>query len=86
MHEEVQIWLPPEPQLCVVPGTHAPAGHGDQSDQMPLWHVRVCVPQPLLQDCDDGPSQDVFVEGGGGAGDGVLDVSQMSVRYWIPAV
>jgi hypothetical protein len=52
------------PQVCVRPGAHScevfgaqtpSLLHADQTDQRPLLHVRVCVPQ-FPQDCVAGPS------------------------------
>jgi hypothetical protein len=45
-HAPLQVWEPPMPQACVAPGAQAPwFMHAPQSDQVPLLHVRDCVPQ-----------------------------------------
>jgi hypothetical protein len=52
-----QVWLPPVPQACVVAGAQTPwFAQPDQSDQVPLLQVRVCVPQ-FPHACIAGPAQ-----------------------------
>ena len=42
----MQVWLPPVPHICAAPGAQAPwFMQAPQSDQAPLLHVRLWVPQ-----------------------------------------
>jgi hypothetical protein len=54
-----QVWMPLG-QAWVAFDVQAPSPeHADQSDQVPLVHALVCVPQ-LTQGCDDGPEHTLF--------------------------
>jgi hypothetical protein len=57
VHVLVHVWLPLTSHACVAPAAHKAAPvHADQTDHVPLLHVRVWLPQ-LPHACDDGPEQ-----------------------------